>query len=282
MWTRIDEFETAAQKIGKEFVSSGGTQSINSLATKVAQDAQLNPEGIRTMVRLANVAAFEELFNKRGLEKQADRMIDFEVGDPEVVINKLHSIAKTAHAQTVSSNYNPSLDFYGDFSSPKIPLEKTASAIPDFKVEASNEQNLVSPKQVNYLFKRAEDRLREEKKQLEHGWYSTLEKVAQSLRVLDNRVSARYEFEKIAVSVLGEEIVPELKMVQEMTNPKDATPVLFGGVKLATVIDNYVGNPTPEQRAVLKMIKEAGDTRKNIHRCTSGLEWIKNNIPEVK
>ena len=63
MWQR-NNYEDAAQKIGKEFAENRGnnTVSINQLATKIARDNNLNPEGIRTMVRLANVAVFEEIF----------------------------------------------------------------------------------------------------------------------------------------------------------------------------------------------------------------------------
>ena len=67
MWTR-KQYEDAAQQIGNAHTASGGAQSINDLALKVAQDNGLNPEGIRTVVRLANVAVFENMFKSFGKE----------------------------------------------------------------------------------------------------------------------------------------------------------------------------------------------------------------------
>lgn len=281
MWTR-KQHEDAAQKIGETFVASGGAQSINSLATKVAQDSRLNPDSIRTMVRLANVVAFESLFNKRADAKHEDRMIDFEVGDPEVVISNLQGAVKEAYARMLPSAYDKTLDYFGSVENPKEPLEKNANAIPEFEPQSVGVEMPVSRLEVRHLFKRAEDRMRQNKLQAQYAWYGQMEKVAQTLRVLDGRVPSRTEFEKTALGTLGDAIIPELKMIRTMTGSKDVEDDFFASEKVASFLGTHVAIPIKEHRPILDMLKTACETRKDIHRYEHGLQWIKTNMPEIR
>lgn len=57
MWTR-KEYENAAEEIAQKHAESKGVVSINKLAEDMSRTASLDSDGIRTMVRLANVSVF--------------------------------------------------------------------------------------------------------------------------------------------------------------------------------------------------------------------------------
>jgi hypothetical protein len=115
MWMRED-YEKAADQIAKDFAAGNGSVSINQLSTKVATDAGLNPDGIRTLVRLTNTNAFQELFAKHA--GQPDRMFEFETGDPEIIIAGLYNAEKTASTPGVDlTGYDHLQDYYGSFMS---------------------------------------------------------------------------------------------------------------------------------------------------------------------
>lgn len=281
LWNRKN-FEEAAQQIGKSFVASAGKDSINSLATKIAQEAQLNPDGIRTIVRLANVSAFEEMFGKRAEDKATDRMIEFEVGDPEVIINNLYSSAKSDLTSTkTASDYNRTADFYGDIAYPKPALEKTATVISGIEMQVKSERP-PSKAEVQLLFKRAEDKMKAEKAEAEAAWFGTMEKAARSLIVLDGRIDARTAFEKTAISSLGTDVIPELNMLQRLTSPKSkTTSELCGGEKIAHVLDTHIAVVSREQKPIIEMIKKACALRQTRTQLQAGLDWIDTNRARI-
>lgn len=279
MWTR-KQFEEAAQKIGQAFVASKGEVSINDLSVKVAQEGQLAPDGIRTVVRLANVAAFEEMFQKEGADKSEDRMIDFVVGDPEAVITRLHTAAKEAHSTEKVAAYSPSLDYFADIPRTREPLEKNAQAIPGVEVKTSPDK-LPSRQEIARLFKRAEDQMLENKRQAAANWSGSLEKVARLLVAHDGRVSARTEFEKSAAGTLGGDILPELRMVQTLTSPKDSPICLFGGEKIAEILDKHITSVSAKHKPIIGMLKEAKEARDILHKNEAGLKWLAENREKV-
>lgn len=280
MWTRT-EYENAGNKIGKDFVDKDGAVSINDLATKVAADGKLTPEGIRTVVRLANVSAFENLFSKAAGDNSADRMLEFEVGDPEVVISKLHKDAGVKYETKVAEDYNRNLDYYGTVEKEVAPLEKTASAVPGTEVKEA-EKPPVSKTYVRMQFKRADDRMREQGLQAKAYWTENMEKAAQCMRTLDCRVSARALFEKHAVAALGGEILPELFQLRCLTSPGTPIPdAICGGEKIASVINSHISDPSEEQVPILALIKDASDARAFYTKCKAGCAWIAANMEKV-
>lgn len=280
MWTRTD-YENAAQKIGEDYVMSGCEGSINDRALKVAEEAALNPEGIRTVVRLANVAAFEKFFEKRATEKASDRMINFDIGDPEIVISQLHANVKSAQKQEKQASiYNQTTDYFADVPRDRPPLEKNASAIPGIELTVPKAK-LPTKQEVLYLFKQAEEKMKEEQNQAQMRWFNNLEKAANLLRAIDSRISARTIFEKNAASMLGEDILPELRMVHKLTSPKNTEVILFGGEKTANVVERHIASISKDQEPIIKLLKEANVARKISRVKESALEWITNNRERV-
>lgn len=272
MWQRSN-YEDAAQKIGKEFADNRGnnTVSINQLATKVARDNNLNPEGIRTMVRLANVAVFEEVFHKQA--GSTDRMFEFEVGDPEVVINTLFQETKTAMDKVASApcGYDFGADYYGDLDAP---VQKVAEA-PAEEVAA-----YISPLAVKQRMLQAQEKIAMEKKEHEFEWVEALEKAAKLLMVAAPPVHACIALEKDALSILGEGIVPELTVLKEMTGR--CKQALLGGEVVSDVLARHAANPAPEGRGIIQMLKTAQDARNQMLVCKQGLEWLADNVARVR
>lgn len=280
MWTRTD-YENAADQIGKDFVVGNGDTSINNLSLKVAQEQGLNPNGIRTLVRLANVAAWEQNFEKRSNEKAADRVVEFEVGDPEVVISQLHNEVKEAQLQEkTASEYDRTQDYYGDVEYEQAPLEKTASAVPGVELTPSQAYLPSAPEMV-LILKKAEDKMREEHGAAQTSWITSLEKAAALLVAADSRVTTRDAFEKNAASLLGESIIPELNMMHKLTSPKNADIVLFGGEKTATVLNTHIASVLTSQQPIIELLKIANESRKLSHLKKAGLEWLEENRARV-
>jgi hypothetical protein len=307
MWQRSD-YDAAAQKIGKDFAENRGnsTVSINQLATKVARDNNLNPEGIRTMVRLANVSVFEEIFQKHAGN---DKMFEFEVGDPEVVINTLYQETKTAMDKVAgdsSAPYSREADYFGDVPSSEV-TPKTTRIFEEFEAVERNPEmekaannihelyrglvagfvdvvpafNPISALEVRQQMSNAQEKLAMEKREHEFEWVDTLEKTAKLFNVASLSDSEGICLEKDAVSLLGEDAIPDIAALRTMTG-RCTKYALLGGSSVQEVTNRHVSNPTAETRGIIQMLKTARDTRNEMHVCTKGIEWITNNIERIK
>lgn len=275
MWQRAD-YERAAQTIGKDYAASwpSGTTTINQLATKTARDNNLTPEGIRTMVRLANVAVFEDIFPKYA---GSDKMFEFEVGDPEVVINNLYNETKTAMDRSLpgtQTDYDRQQDYYGDLNTPFTSFDKEAAA-PEPVSEISVPKHILREKLLQ-----AREKLALEKQEHEFEWVDALEKAARLMAVAAPPIPACITLEKDAVSTVGEGITPELTVLREMTG-RCTKHAFLGGEKVAHVLEHHVANPSADMRSIIEMLKEAQSARQQIGVCRQGLEWLANNLPRV-
>lgn len=315
MWTRA-EFDNAATQIGKDFAASEGQMRINDLATKVATENNLNPEGIQTLVRLANVVAFQELFTKRAGSE--DRMIEFEVGDPDLVISNIYSETKQAAVAQQKfasvSSYDRAMDYYGPMSvktaedeseedddddeedddekkkddkkDDKEDDKEDTKDKPPFvfgkKVDEPGEESekalLDKKAMARFNVKRAQEAIDEESRRLMHEWGIALEKAAQSVRVVFGRPNFdKHAFYTEVVADLGVSVIPEVKAID----------VLIGGAlgdvvseKLATAPEHSVsslGNKV-ETREILVFVKRASEARIKREGYTSSLNWLNEKI----
>jgi len=275
MWQRSN-YEEAAQRIGKEFSDNRGnnTVSINQLATKVARDNNLNPEGIRTMVRLANVAVFEEIFHKQA----GDKMFEFEVGDPEVVINTLYQETKIAMdgMANTPTNYNFDADYYGDFVNEKAPVQsiKIAEVLPEESV-------YISPVAIKQRCMQAQEKIAMEEKEHAVEWIDALEKAAKLFNVLSPSTPESITLEKDALAIIGEKAVPELTVFRELTG-KCTKYALLGGKSVNEVLDKHIANPSIPSQSIIHMLKEAQNAREQVAVCKQGLKWLAQNSTRIK
>ena len=271
MWQR-KQYEDAAAEIGKQYATSEGDESINNLSVKVARDNNLNPEGIRTLVRLANVSAFQELFTKCADD---DRMIEYQVGEPELVISQLYQETKTAAAaEQVPDSYDRTADYYGDLprNFEKV-AEEEEKEIADEELEEESDPDapIVDKKRVKLLFSKSEDKIKEEAKEAEYRWVSCIEKAAQTLRVVAGSTSKfdKFAFERDMVAAGGEGIVTELKALSLYTGTNGQP--LCGGTKIAHVLEHHAPLLDDTGKSILEFLKEASEVRVHRDKCYNGL-----------
>jgi hypothetical protein len=302
MWTRA-EFDNAATQIGREFASSNGQVRINDLATKVATDNHLNPEGIQTLVRLANVAAFQELFTKRAGSE--DRMIEFEVGDPDLVISNIYSETKQAAVSSQKfasvSSYDRAMDYYGPMTvkvaedetdeieeledDKETPMPETETVLGK-KVDAPGEDSeaalLDKKAMAKFNVKRAQEAIDEESRRLMHEWGISLEKAAQSVRVVFGRPNFdKQAFYADVVADLGVSAIPEVKALN-LLNGGSADEVISD--KLASAPEHRISTLTDknETREILAFIKQASAARVKRDGYAQSLGWLNEKIAGIK
>lgn len=310
MWTRA-EYDNAATQIGKEFASSNGQMRINDLATKVATENHLNPEGIQTLVRLANVAAFQELFTKRAGSE--DRMIEFEVGDPDLVISNIYSETKQAAVSqqkfASASSYDRAMDYYGPMSVKVAAAkscgcpegescscsEETDSESPSMsetetvlgkKVDAPGEDSeaaiLDKKAMAKFNVKRAQEAIDEESRRLMHEWGIALEKAAQSVRVVFGRPNFdKHAFYTDVVADLGVDVIPEVRAINVL-NGGEMDELRYE--KLASAPEHSISSLTDknETREILSFVKQASVARIKREGYVKSLTWLNEKIAELR
>lgn len=283
MWMR-DDYEKAASIIAKEFAAGNGAVTINQLATKTAAEAGLNPDGIRTLVRLANVNAFNELFAKQAGKE--DRMFEFETGDPELVISSLHADAKVAHdtnSPVALDNYDMLSDYFGGFST------KTAEDMSNLEEDEEDEDEetdekacdeecksaVLNKSEVTMLYNRAKDKVSEEKKASEIRWGLALEKAACVLREVAGR-DVRFNktaFYRDLVAASNGECLDDVKGLHAFLTREEDADVL-GGMKVAEVIDTVSPNLKGQTTEILGYLEEAREARYNWNKCASAERFL--------
>jgi len=290
MWQR-KQYDNAALEIAKNYVAADGQCSIEDLATKVANDNNLNPDGIRTLVRLANVCAFQELFDKKAGDE--DRMVEFKLGDAELVISKLHEDAREKVASApapTAPNYNRHLDYFGEFEKVANGDEEEEGeeveelAEEELKEEQKADGPVVDKQKTKKLFEAATEKLEGEKKEAQYAWLRNMENAAQSVRVLSGTSSFgdMSTFEKDAVCSVGEDIIPELRALNYMVGGSLDAP-LFGGEKIASVHNTHVVLPlTSEKKNVCTVLKNASQARYNSKECDRGLVLLRKGLSECQ
>ena len=276
MWNR-DQFEQAASQVAKTFAESNGDQSINQLSTKIAREGQLNPDGIRTLVRLSNTAAFQELFAKRA--GADDRMIEFETGDPEIVIANLHNeqVDAMSSMPKMASSYDRAQDYFGDFYFDKTasepccdPHDETHFTGKDKKVE-----ECIDAVQSSSTKKLVKEKLEDEKKEASYRWGHSLEKAAQEFRVSFNgkKSFSKVGFYQDAVAYLGAGFLPELRGLNVMTGGNTEEDLL-GGFKVAHVEQFVLPVLDAPVKRVYDHLKEASSARAAFELSEKALKYL--------
>lgn len=270
MWQRAD-YEKTAVLLAQQYVASEGKTSLNSLVTKISAENNLNPEQIRTVARLANVSAFEQLFAKKAADKAPDRMIEFELGDPETVINSLYSSAKqatVAKEDTVKTAYDRTTDFWSDLARPADPVIVKEASIDEDEV-------VVQKPQLKLIVKEAVEKVRIEKYRHTHVYMEAMEKSATLLKQLYGSAlqQSKAGFEKNAVASLGEAIAPELYILNALTGG-ELTDSICDGVKLASITEKHVAIPSAGEKEIYTFLKKAQAARGGLKQSAACLEKL--------
>ncbi len=292
MWNQ-QQYEKVSKDIATEFVCTEGGSTINSQAVKIAAAEGLVPEQIRTMVRLANVETFQQLFAKSEAKKTAeDRMIEFEPGDAEIVINQLKEAASekcnaptdsctcddpsTCSCKIKKASYDRVQDFHGELY-PSEPMEKKASA-----PEEVEEVPTKNPLELRLLVKEASEQFQMEQYESEFIWKDRLEKAAHAFKLLHgSQVVDKYaHFEEDVISTLEEDSLPELQVFQGMIggNINAAVPSVE---KVAHIRERRVAVLDESHRQVVTFLKEAQTARSKYLECVDGKKVLAQYVKRL-
>lgn len=245
VWTE-DEFVTRAKTLAKAYV--GTKTPLNDLVEKVAREAELTPDSIRTLGRLTNVAVFQEVFQQKAAASDPDRMVEFEPGDPEVVIQRVVKSAavQAAAAEEKVAGLRELPDMMRELRTPYEVSEKVASeeAAP---VERS------APRQLEIMrLRKMADELDVTAKMTSDRWETGVSKLAAVFRKAPGYGPSYQEFEKAALAELGASAVPELNTVREELR---LPPLTISAEKIASYADHHASADTAELRACGELIR---------------------------
>jgi hypothetical protein len=263
------EYISRAAAIAKDFAAS--QKPLTDLVEKVAREETLQPDEIRSLGRLTNVETFKELFR---LKTGADKVVEFEIADPEAVIRRLVS---DAGAEPQSANiFNDKLAS----EYPEIPdymrekrLGGTFDLPESVKVASDDAPVRTAP---SYAVKHGLEQLKEHftvERLVEGGRWA--DKVAALAKTFNKAVGygpSLAEFEKDAYAVHGANAVPELvglhqDLRSEFVRASDA--------KIASYVDRrVVDDGTTNHR----LLKEAQEARRNFEKYVAGLEWVETSL----
>lgn len=276
MLTKTD-FEKAAEKIADKFVEAKGEETINQLSKKVASDNNLNPEQIRTMVRLANVSVFGKLFQTKTGE---DKDIKFETGDPEIVIDALYDDAKTLKVGSAHSDYrrmSRTMDYYGDL----YPVKRAEKTAADKNEDETKPIKLGYTKQEMVMqLKRATDRFEMRKKQAEQRWKMDMETAASMFKKVAGLQTVAYfpKFEKNALAA-NIELTPEVQALRSaVLGDKVAS---YSQTELEEITNRHVADLRGDDKEMFGYLKQAAAARKDYLECQACLATIKENIAQL-
>ncbi|RKY27902.1 MAG: hypothetical protein DRP83_01610 [Planctomycetota bacterium] len=267
MLTKSD-FEKAAGKIADQFVAPNCEQSINDLSKKIAADNNLNPDQIRTMVRLANLNVFGKMFQAK---TGSDRGVKFEVGDPEVVIDALYDDARSLKVGAEKVAYDRTSDYYKDLY--VIEQVKEAEATPTLEPEKPR----YSKPELAMQLKRASDRFRMEGKQAAQRWQLNMETAVSMYKKTHGlKVAEAFEgFEKNLLSA-NADVAPEVQALRSMVlGDKVAS---YAGGAIEEIQNRHVAHLDPNTKEIFDYVKVATAARRSYEECLSCQEKIAESL----
>lgn len=276
-WNESEYIKHAQELAQRHLVTK---KSLNELAEKFAGENNLNPEEIRTLVRLANVATFQELFKAKN---DGDKMIEFDTGDPEAVIR---SMVTSASAPPQTAN---------------IGNDKLAGEIPDMMREkrlgkkfdvtiapasAGATEKCAGATEAEYLEKPAREdvvvmtlrKLAEEftLARISAGtlWEEKLAALTQVFKRAPGYGPAFSDFEKQAWAILGADAAPEMAVLYEELRVSRLPP---SSEKVAHLQSRLVVETTPE----LCILQDAHAARQDYLKMANALVWVEKNMPAL-
>jgi uncharacterized membrane protein len=271
MLTKSD-FEKAAEKIAMQFVEPGCESTLNQLSQKVATENNLNPDQIRTMVRLANLNVFGKMFQAK---TGSDRGVKFDTGDAEVVIDALYDDAKSLKVGTEKTAYDRTSDYYRDLY--VIEQVKEASAPSE---EAPTPPKYSKPELAMQL-KRASDRFRMEGRQASARWQLNMETAVSMYKKANGLKTAEafpgFERDLISSNV---DVAPEVQALRAMVLGEKVAA--YQGDQLDEIQDRHVANLDGDTKEIFDYIKVATAARLSYEECLGCQEKIAESLGALK
>ena len=264
-WTEEDYVKRAAVIAQQSAVSK---KPLNDVCEKMASEEALNPEEIRTLVRLSNVAMFQHMFREKDAAAAPDRHVEFEVADPEIVIGRLHKAAMSPPEAASIMN------------------DKLAYEIPDlmgakrrgFEYEAVTEKvaqdHEVKPAKKDLVvltMRKLAEEYNARRLSASYRWESKMAELARVFNKAPGYGPSFLQFEKDAAAELGDNALPELLELRNVLKVKGPR------LESAKLAEYHIVDDSPH----LPLLKEALDARADYTACEEAVSWVEKNTPTL-
>ena len=258
------KFEAEATELATKFL--GGKESLRDLNVKFAKANNLNEEQIRRLSRAVNIKTFEQKF--ASLKDKKDRVVDFEVLDPELVIEDLFKTSTLAEKKAEAA--------YPDLPN-QLRSERGWTATKTASVDVEKEMANALPKdppiesQLNH-WQKVSEHLSVKVAAAELHWETAMGTLQQhSKRLYWNRD----EFEKDAIALYGEDALFELNVLRNSAKLPALTVSNSDAQKLA---EHLLGEETEDT----KLLKTAFEARKSFLKTKQASNAAKTELANLR
>lgn len=264
-----DEYVKRAAVIAQQ--SAVSKKPLNDVCEKVARDESLNPEEIRTVVRLSNVAMFQHLFKEKDMQKHADRHVEFDVADPEIVIMRLHQAAAAGPQSASVENDKLAFEVPDMMAAKRRGFELDNGTV---KVASDHEVKPARTDMVVLTMRKLASEFESRRMQASFRWEQKIAALYDAFHKAPGYGPDFGAFEKDAYAEFGDNASLELESLR-----KD---LRFAGRELpaeerAKLAEHHVSDETP----ALSLLKEALDARADYLSCEEAGAWVKTNMPSL-
>lgn len=267
-WSEDDYVKHAAVIAQQSAVSK---KSLNDICEKFAQDNSLNPEEIRTVVRLSNVAMFQHQFKEKDMQKHADRHVEFDVGDPEIVIMRLHQAA-AAGPQTANTENDKLAGEVPDMMAAKRRgFELDNGTV---KVASDHEIKPARTDMVVLTMRKLGAEFESRRLQASFRWEQKIAALYDTFRKAPGYGPDFGAFEKDAYAEFGDNASLELESLRKDLRLGESRIPADERAKLA---DHHVTEPSVH----IGLLKEALDARADYVSCEEASVWVKDHMPPL-
>jgi hypothetical protein len=263
------EYIGRSSAIAHDFVTT--RKPLSDLCEKVAREEALSPDEIRTLVRLSNVAAFQEIFREKARANDPDRMVEFDVGDPEAVIQRIRDSVANPPRPATALNDKLAGAIPDEMRAIRLGLSPEPPTFEKAAAEVEPPRPLRVDRAILTLRKLASE-LAIERQLAGNRWESSLSKLARVFRKVPGYGPSYLAFEKDAWSEHGLTALPEVTFLRETLRLPPPAP---DAEKIAFIAARHLTRKTAE----LELLREAVSDREAFVKLTSGLRWITENTP---
>jgi hypothetical protein len=246
-------------------------KSLNELSEKFSEENKLNPDEIRTLVRLANVATFQELFKKKD---GGDKMIEFDTGDPEAVIRNMVSSASEP-PQTANIHNDKLAGEVPDMMREKR-LGKKFDPVPEAEKVAEYTEKPAREDIVVMNLRKLANEFTLARISAGAQWEEKLAALAKVFKRAPGYGPKFKDFEKQAWAEFGPDVVPEITVLHEELRIPAAVST-FSSEKIAHLQERLVVEDSKE----LSLLKEAVAARQTHQKMSGALAWVDANMPAL-
>lgn len=263
-WTEDDYVKRAAEIADHSFVSK---KPLNDVCVKAAQDDALNPEEIRTLVRLSNVAMFQRIFKQKASTGAPDRHVDFDVGDPEAVIQRLHAETPPQSANIMNDKLAGEIPDMMAAKRRGFELDETVTKVASDDAPRPMKRDVAIP-----MLRKLAEEFDTRRLSAGYRWEAKMDAVRGAFNKAPGYGPDIVAFEKDAFAELGDDVMPEMGAL--LASLGRASSIREGAREKLSEFHLVEATFTKQ----LALLKEACDARADYEACVAGEQWALDGL----